>query len=78
MMERWLEPERLLIAPTLSDDELRCRKQAESTPDADADPVPMPKRQRAREQYGEPVCKATIYGRARRARLKAARESDAD
>jgi hypothetical protein len=43
----------------------------------DDDEGPRPPRRRARPHLGEPVTKATIYGRARRAKLKAARASDA-
>jgi hypothetical protein len=64
---------RVAVAPTLSDDELRCRGQAKI--DADDDDGSMLRRQRARANLGEQVCKATLYGRARRARLKAMRES---
>ena len=63
--ERWLNFERLLIAPTL--DQARA---SEKTGDDDKE-GPMPVRHRARPQLGEPVSPATIYGRRRRARLKA-------
>jgi hypothetical protein len=39
---------------------------------------PIIRRPRARENYGEQVCKATLAVRARRARLKAVKEAAAD
>jgi hypothetical protein len=69
----WIDMARVAIAPTLSDDERRCR--GRDIPGVDDDEGPRPKRQRARPHLGEPVTAATIYGRARRARLKASRES---
>jgi hypothetical protein len=72
-LERWLND--IAIFPTLDDDTRRCRGLNIPGVDADEGPMPQPKRQCAREHYGEPVAKGTIYGRKYRAKLKAARES---
>lgn len=66
MSERWFDPARVAIAPTL--DQARA---SEKTGDDDEE-GPTPVRHRARPQLGEKVSPATVYGRARRARLKAA------
>jgi hypothetical protein len=66
MSARWLNFERLLIAPTLA------RSGGEREEDDGDEKGPPINRQRARPELGEHVSPATIYGRARRARLKAA------
>jgi hypothetical protein len=68
--ERWFDPARVAIAPTLTDDELKVR--GSSKIDDDEVEGPRPVRRRANAKLGEQVSPATIYGRARRARLKAA------
>jgi hypothetical protein len=65
--ERWLNFERLLIAPTLPDEARGSLKI-----DADEGEGARPKVKRANVKLGEGVAPATIWGRARRARLKAA------
>jgi hypothetical protein len=72
-MARWFDPMDVAIFPTLSDDERRCRGLVKIHDD-DAE-GPRPPRQRARPHLGEAVTAATIYGRARRARLKAAKQA---
>jgi hypothetical protein len=63
--ERWLNFERLLIAPTLD-----AVARAHEKNDADESEGPTPVRRRARPELGERVSPATIYWRRRRARLK--------
>jgi hypothetical protein len=70
--ERRVDPARVAIANT---DEIKARE-SEKTGDDDEE-GPRPVRHRANTRLGEPVTAATIYGRARRARLKAAAESGA-
>jgi hypothetical protein len=72
-MTPWLDMTRVAVASSLSDDERRCRGLMKIDDD-DAE-GPRPPRQRARPHLGERVCPATIYGRARRARLKAAKQA---
>jgi hypothetical protein len=74
LSEPWVSPERLLIAPTL-DAQARA---GEKTGGDDEGEWARPKATRARPALGERVSKATIWGRAsraRRARLKAMAES---
>ena len=72
MGERWVDPNRLRVAPTLSDDELRDRASPKN--DDDTEVVVELKRYRANPKY-ESVSQATIYGRRHRAKMKAARSS---
>jgi hypothetical protein len=60
---------RMAVAPTLDAETLRCRGVIKIGDDADQGSMPRPGR--ARPRWGEQVCKETLYGRARRARLKA-------
>jgi hypothetical protein len=69
----WIDMARVAIAPTLDADDLRCRGLKKI--DEDAGEARVVRRPRARVDLGEPVCAGTIYGRVRRARLKAAREN---
>ena len=70
MCERWLNFERLLIAPTL--DAEAC---ASEKPGGDDEQGPTPKAKRANTKLGEGVSPATIWGRRSRARRKAMAES---
>ena len=73
MSERWFNPATIAVAPTLTDDELQARGSRKTDDDEGVDARPV--RHRARPEVGEQVSSATIYGRRRRARLKAAAES---
>jgi hypothetical protein len=59
---------RVMIAPTLDADTLRSRGLMKI--DADDAEGPIIRRPRARENYGEQVCPATIAARARRAQKR--------
>jgi hypothetical protein len=72
-MTPWIDMARVAITPTLDAEERAVR--AGENSGVDDDEGSRPKRQRARPHLGERVTAATIYGRARRAKLKAARES---
>jgi hypothetical protein len=72
-MQRWLGD--IAIFPTLTDDDLRVGGALKIDDDDVDGPMPAMKRQRARPRLGEAVCAAAIYGRARRARLKAAKQA---
>ena len=67
--ERWVDPARVAVARTLDPDEIKARdhEKIDERDGVGARPV----RHRARPELGEQVSPATIYGRARRARLKA-------
>jgi hypothetical protein len=62
----WVDMARVAVAPTR---EFQARVHEKI--DDDLDEVPTPVRRRANPKLGEGVAPATIYGRARRARLKA-------
>jgi hypothetical protein len=59
----WIDMARVAVAPTLDPETLRSRGHEKPDIDDDDGPPPPINRQRARPQYGELVCKATIYGR---------------
>jgi hypothetical protein len=61
----WIDMTRVAVAPTR---EFQARGHEKI--DEDDEEAPTPVRHRARPELGEQVSKATIYGRARRARLK--------
>ena len=63
-MSPWVDMARVAIA---NSDEIKARVSEKTGDDDEA--VPMPKVARANTRLGEPVTPATIYGRARRARL---------
>ena len=69
-MSPWVDMARVAIANT---DEIKARVHEKIDDDLGEGPTPV--RCRARPELGEQVSKATIYGRARRARLKAMAES---
>jgi hypothetical protein len=72
----WIDMTRVAVAPTLDADERQGR--GSSKIDDDEREGPRPVRHRARPHLGEQVSKATIYNRARRARLKAMAEGPRD
>jgi hypothetical protein len=75
-MERWLKPDDVAIFPTLDAETLGSG--GREFQGVDDDEGSRPKRQRARPRLGEQVCKATLYGRRHRAKMKAMKQATAD